>query len=409
MSSPQRYCRRQLLPLLLLTAAPLLHAAGDAVAPQSSSVEESLDAQPDVENATAAAHAFTPASAGETITLHVSDAVREAAVLMRPAGATLEQVIAAMMRLNPDQFAGRQLQLLAFTRPLHIPSAEQIRSEAPDGLELMRLQLDIIAAAAAPLPGFYSVESSMPGIDKPQPPPAAAVPQSSSMPTPAAVTPGQRISIGAAASAAGIAVLLLTVVTIVLRRCGVISSSTARPLSTSSGDSVRQEPSFAGKAAALASPGQAQRLQSFSLPAEYLYYDATEALLQRLVLEFPGESRHVLQLMAFYQSHQLSSGLLSLHDNLEQSGFYQHQPQVRAIIEQEAAQMGLDLGGQRLDGQADFDSKIQQLQQRIKRAEEAREAAERRARKAERVASVAERKLKVVQLQLDFGEAEHHP
>jgi hypothetical protein len=222
---------------------------------------------------------------------------------------------------------------------------------------------------------------------------------------------GQRMSFATAASAAGIAVLLLAVVAIVLRRCGVISSGAARPLSTTSGDSVRQEPSFAGRVSALAAeaaPRQAQRLQSFALPAEFLRYDATEALLQRLVSDFPDEPRHVLQLLAYYQSQQLRSALLSLHDDLAQRGFYQRQPQIREIIEREAAEMELDLGGQRLDGTADFDSRIQQLQQRIKRAEEAREEAERRARKAERVASVAERKLKVMQLQLDFGEAEHH-
>lgn len=409
MSSLNRSSRCLFLPLLLITALQLLHAAEDA-SRQSSRLDEAQDAELDVENAAAAAHDTTAAAVDGSITVQVSDAVREAAVLMRPAGATLDQVIAAMMRINPDQFEGRELPLLAFTRPLHIPSAEQIRSEAPDGLALMQLQMAIIAAAT-PLSGFGSTGPSMPGSDELQPPPAAVAPTTAVPTPPAAVTRGQRISAGTAATAAGIALLLLTLIAIVLRRCGAISRSTNTPLSTASGGCLRQEPSFAGKVnaqAAAAAPRQAQRLQSFSLPAEFLHYDATETLLQRLISEFPDDPRHVLQLMAFYQSHQLRTALLSLHDKLEQSGFYQRQAQVREIVEREAAEMDLRLEGQYLDQSADFDSKIQQLQQRVKRAEKAREAAEQRARKAERVASVADRKLKMMQLQLDFGETEHH-
>lgn len=402
----------RLLTVALLLGAQSPYAGTDA----AKQIPESSTATSKSEPAMAAGDGDSqPPAAVEVapVSVPVSDAVQAAADLMRPSGATLDQVVAAMVRLNPAVFKHGDLQHVTFSRPLTIPSTEEILREDPGGLALFLLQLDIVRAIT-PLTGFADTTASLQALMQKHD--EAAVPVETMQETkqemitapqiPAAEDSGEGSVISsrdAMIGAAGVALLLLMWI---LLRFGMNRNSP--PLSTSS--SVRSMGSerlrTAGKSPYAADAKQQWLDDLPDLPVEYLNYDDIEVLLQRVVAESPDAPRQVLQLMRIYQLRQDRDNFMRQHQGLVSSGFYQRQAEARGVINRGAVELGLKLDTATASDASE--NRIQQLEARVESAEKARKAAEQRASKAERVASDVELKLKEMQLQLDFGEMESH-
>ena len=121
---------------------------------------DSAKQTPEPSTAAAKPEAVMKAGAGEVrpppvaevapISVPVSDAVQAAALLMRPSGATLDQVVAAMVLMNPSVFTHGDLQHVTFSSPLNVPSTQDILREDPDGLVLLLQQFDVVAEVSLP-------------------------------------------------------------------------------------------------------------------------------------------------------------------------------------------------------------------------------------------------------------------
>lgn len=342
------------------------------------------------------------------ITVPVSDAIQEAALLMRPSGATLDQVVSAMVRLNPELFEHGDLRHVTFSRPLAVPSVEQILGEDPAGLELLLLQLDIVRAAM-PQTRFSGGSASLQVVKESQD--ETAVPgetmQLSKQESRAAlrVSPAggsvEASAIFSRSAMFGVGVLLLLLMWMLFR---LGRNRSAPPLSTSSSvKSLCKEPLLAVRASPGAADTNQRRFYELpDLPVDYLNYDDIEMLLQRVVAESPDATRQVLQLMRIYQLRQDRENFLRQHRQLLANGFYQRHAEARGIINRSAHKLGLKLDETKGSGASE--NRIQQLEARVESAEKAKKEAEQRASKAERVASDAKQKLKEMQLKLDFGE-----
>ena len=327
------------------------------------------------------------------ISVPVSDAVKQAAMLMRPSGATLDQVVAAMVILNPAEFRHGDLQHVTFSQPLNVPSTEEILSEDPDGLALLLLQLDIVAADSDPA----GSDDSAPQAQDLQQQDAAALEGITQAATPAA----QKVPFDESASTAGntvwvvmSAAVLLASLLWVLFRFGV--NKDRQPLSTSSKLTNREESSV------VQSTQDDQHIpQQHHLPDDYLNYEDVEVLLTRLVGDFPDASRHVLQLMHFFRMRQDREGVKRIHQILLENGFYQRHAEIRSVINEDAASLGVELSWKTAAKVSiASEEKVQLLQERVAMAEKATRAAVKRAGKAEL-------ELKKMQLQLDFGEKDN--
>lgn len=334
-----------------------------------------------------------PPAAVETapISVPVSEAVKEAALLMRPSGATLDQVVAAMVLLNPAEFGNGDLQRVTFSRPLNVPTTQEILREDPDGLGLLLLQLDIVAAAS-PLAGFDDSASSpqMIVMQQEDAPAAESIMQegTAETQTPAAensLIPGSMVWMVVSA-----ALLLISIVFLLFRFGG---SRDCQPLSSSSNVLNSQESSV------LQSSQDVQHMpQSYDLPDDYLNYDDVEVLLTRLIGDFPDASRHVLQLMHFFRMRRNREGFQRQHQSLLENGFYQRHAEMWSVINQDADELGVELNATIAEKDSIVsEEKIEQLKKRVAKAENATRAAEKRATKAELT-------IKKMQLQLDFGE-----
>ena len=143
---------------VLLLVVQSLHAGSvpttqpSTPSPTASEAESGSDAEKEKRPA-------PPVAEVALISVPVSDAVKEAALLMRPSGATLDQVVAAMVLLNPAVFEHADLRHVIFSRPLNVPSTQEILREDPAGLALVLLQHDIVAAVS-PLAGINENASS---------------------------------------------------------------------------------------------------------------------------------------------------------------------------------------------------------------------------------------------------------
>ncbi|HBH35787.1 MAG TPA: hypothetical protein DDW45_05290 [Gammaproteobacteria bacterium] len=265
----------------------------------------------------------------------MSDAVEAAALLMQPSGATLDQVVAAMVLLNPDVFEHGDLQHVAFSRPLNIPSTEEILREDPDGLAQLLLQLDIVAQAPSS-PEFADAAEPSQAV-KQQQGEAAAPHEVAQESMAAAQTPAAEGSFSSSmVLIGGSAALLLISLMWVLFRFG--RSRERQPLPAGNNAAGVEESS------ALETMHDDQRmLQLDRLPDDYLNYDDIEVLLQRVVAESADASRQVLQLMRFFRLQQDAEGFLRQHQNLLESGFYQRDAEIWSAINQDAVELGLQL------------------------------------------------------------------
>ncbi len=293
-----------------------------------------------------------------------------------------------MVLLNPADFKHGDLQHVTFSRPLNVPSTEEILREDPDGLALLLLQLDIVTAAS-PLAGFNgSAPSPQVVVRRQEHAPAADIIAQAGITapqTPAAA--GSLISSRNVWIGGGAALLLISLMWLLFR---FGASRGYQPLSASSNATGEEETS--------AVLDERRMAQLYELPDDYLDYDEIEVLLQRLVGDFPDASRHVLQLMHLFRLRQDGEGFLRQHQDLLESGFYQRHAEMKNVINQDAAELGLQLNAMTAakDSVAP-EERIQQLQERVANAENATRSAEKRAAKAEQT-------LKKMQLQLDFGE-----
>ncbi len=336
----------------------------------------------------------SPAAEIAPISVPVSDAVKQAAMLMRPAGATLDQVVAAMVILNPAEFGHGDLQHVTFSRPLNVPSTQEILREDPDGLALLLLQLDIVAAAS-PLPGFNDNAAIPRGKDRQQqdaPAPGGMTQTAISAPQKVSIDEGPSIAGATVWIVMGAALLLISLLWLLFRPG---ASRGRQPLSTSSKMANSEESSV------LQSAQHDQRMpQRYNLPDDYLDYDDIEVLLTRLVGDYPDAPRHVLQLMHFFRMRQDREGFQRQHQILLENGFYQQHAEIRSVINEDAASLGAELNWTTAAKVSIVaEEKMQMLQQRVAKAEKATRAAEKRAGKAEL-------ELRKMQLQLDFGETD---
>ncbi len=324
------------------------------------------------------------------ISVPVSDAVKQAALLMRPSGATLDQVVAAMVLLNPAEFEHGDLRHVTFSRPLNVPSTQEILREDPDGLALLLLQLDIVSAVS-PLGGFNDSASSQQAVVMQQKA-AAGIKQEETAEPQAPSAEDALIFSSTVWIWVSAALLLISLLWLLFHFGG---RRRRQPLSTSSNVPGAEEGST------LQSMQDDQRMQQlYNLPDDYLNYDDVEVLLTRLAGDFPDTSRHVLQLMHFFRMRQNREGFQRQHQNLLESGFYQRHAEMWSVINQDAAELGLELNASPAERESVVsEERMQQLQERVERAENATRAAEKRASKAEL-------RLKKMQLQLDFGENE---
>ena len=382
-----RKCFR-LLTVALLLVVQLACAVSVTAAQPSASSQTLSEPEPGAENGESQP---PPAVEIAPISVPVSDAVKEAALLMRPSGATLDQVVAAMVLLNPAEFKHGDLQHVIFSRPLNVPSTQEILREDPDGLALLLLQLDIVSAAS-PLTGFND-RASLPqavAIQQESVPAAESILQER---TAEPETPAAEASLisGSAVWIWISAILLLISLLWLLFIFG--RSRPRQPLSTSSNVLSSEESSTL-----LPMQDDQRTSQLYGLPDEYLNYDDVEVLLTRLIGDSPDASRHVLQLMHFFRMKQNREGFQRQHQYLLESGFYQRHAEMWSVINQDAAELGLELNTAISERESvASEEKIQRLQERVKKAEDATRAAEKRASKAEL-------RLSKMQLQLDFGE-----
>lgn len=382
----------KLLPRLLTAALLLLVQslyAGSVTATQPSTSSQTVsEPESGAENGKSQP---PPAAEIAPVSVPVSDAVKQAALLMRPDGATLDQVVAAMVLLNPAEFEHGDLQHVTFSRPLNVPSTQEILREDPDGLALLLLQLDIVSAVS-PLGGFNDRVSSPQAVVMQQ----EAAPEAENImqeetaepQTPAAedsLVSGSTVWIWVSAALLLISLLWLLVIFGRNRRRKPLSTSSNMPGSEESRTSQPMQDN--------------QRMpQLYDLPDDYLNYDDVEVLLTRLVGDFPDASRHVLQLMHFFRMQKNREGFHLQHQNLLESGFYQRHAEMWSVISQDAAKLGLELNATTAERESvASEGRIQRLQERVKKAENATRAAEKRAGKAELT-------LRKMQLQLDFGE-----
>ncbi len=384
-ASISRKCCRLLAAALLLVVQSLYAETAPVTQPSTPS-QTSSESGPE-SDAEDGESQPSPAAEIAPISVPVSDAVKEAALLMRPSGATLDQVVAAMVLLNPAVFEHGDLQHVTFPRPLNVPSTQEILREDPAGLSLLLLQLDV-AAAIAPSAEFNESASS----------PQAVVEQQEHMPAADIIT-HKGVTAPQAPAAEGLSIpgmvlvgLSATLIFIsfvwLLFRFG--RSRGRQPLSTSSNVVTTEEKSTL--------QSDQRMSQLYNLPDDYLNYDGIEVLLQRLVGDFPDATRHVLQLMHFFRLQQDREGFLRQHQNLLESGFYQRHAEMRSVINQDAAGLGLQLNAATAAKESvASEERIQRLQERVEKAENATKAAEKRATKAELT-------LRKMQLQLDFGE-----
>lgn len=388
---------------LLLIAQPLYaeteqadHSSAPSQAP--SGIESEAEVETEVSQA-------LPVVVADSTTVPLSDAVKEAALLMRPSGATLEQVVTAMVRLNPAVFVHGELQHATLTRPLEIPSVEQVLGEDPAGLERFLQQLDVVTATTPLVEPVDSV-ASLQALSEPYDDAAGAgkIKQqteqktaqksiiTSQVPAVDGFGGGSIIPPRVAMFVLG-AVLLLLMLMWMLYRLG--RSKQGQPLSISSSiiKDIGREPRFAARITPRA-VGKKQRglIDPSALPEEYHNYDDIGELLQRVVAESEDAPRQVLQLMRVYRLQQDREGFLRQHQQLLSSGFYQLHAEARAAINQDAVALGLKLDAVTASDVAE--NRIQQLQARVESAEKAKKAAEQRASKAES---------KLRQMQLDFG------
>ena len=382
-----RKCLR-LLTVALLLVVQLACAVSVTAAQPSASSQTLSEPEPGAENGESQP---PPAVEIAPISVPVSDAVKEAALLMRPSGATLDQVVAAMVLLNPAEFKHGDLQHVIFSRPLNVPSTQEILREDPDGLALLLLQLDIVSAAS-PLTGFND-RASLPqavAIQQESVPAAESILQER---TAEPETPAAEASL-ISDSAVWIWISAILLLISLLWLLFIFGRSRPRqPLSTSSSVLSSEESSN------LQPMQDDQRIsQLYGLPDEYLNYDDVEVLLTRLIGDSPDASRHVLQLMHFFRMKQNREGFQRQHQYLLESGFYQRHAEMWSVINQDAAELGLELNAAIAERESvASEEKIQRLQERVKKAEDATRAAEKRASKAEL-------RLSKMQLQLDFGE-----
>ena len=386
-STIRLFCR--LLQAALLLVVQSLHAESvpatqpSMPSPTASEAESGSDAEKEKRPA-------PPVAEVAPISVPVSDAVKEAALLMRPSGATLDQVVAAMVILNPAVFAHGDLQHVAFSSPLNVPSTQEILREDPAGLALLLLQIDIVAAVS-PLAGFNERASSPQVVVRRQEhAPAADGIMPAGMPAPQTAAEGSMIPGSTVLIGLSVALLLFSLMWLLFR---FGTDRGCQPLSASSNVATTEE-----KSALL---DEWHRSQLYNLPDDYLNYDDIEALLQRLVGDFPDASRQVLQLMHLFRMRRDREGFLRQHQHLLDSGFYQRHAEMRSVINQDAAELGLQLNAVTAAKDAISSAeRMQQLQERVVMAENATRAAEKRATKAELT-------LKKMQLQLDFGETDN--
>jgi Tfp pilus assembly protein FimV len=377
---------------VLLLVVQSLHAGSVTATQPSMSSQAASEPEPVAENGKS-----QPAPAAEIapISVPVSDAVKQAAMLMRPAGATLDQVVAAMVILNPAVFGDGDLQHVTFSQPLNVPSTQEILREDPDGLALLLLQLDIVAAAS-PLAGFND-GAALPQVEDLQ---HQVAPSQDGM-TQAAITAPQKDPYDAGSSIVvntvwivpGAALLLISLLWLLFRPG---ASRGRQPLSTSSKAVNREESSVLQSA-----QGDQRMPQRYDLPDDYLDYDGVEVLLTRLVSDCPDASRHVLQLMHFFRMRQDRQGFQRQHHILLENGFYQRHAELRSVISEDAASLGVELDwAAAAKVSIAAEERMQMLQQKVAKAEKATRAAEKRAGKAEL-------ELRKMQLQLDFGETDN--
>ncbi len=379
-----------LLKIALLLAVQSLHAeSSPAVQPSAPSQTASeAESGSGAENGTSQA---PPVAEVAPISVPVSDAVKQAALLMRPSGATLDQVVAAMVILNPAVFEHGDLRHVAFSTPLNVPSTQEILREASDGLELLLLQLDIVAAAS-PLAGFND-SASLPQalVTKQEDAPAVySITQAgiTAPQTPAA----EGFLIFSSHVWIGVSVVVLLISLMWgLFRFGINRSG--QRLTTSGSAATTGEKS--------APQDDRRKSQLYNLPDDYLNYDDIEELLQRLVGDFPDAARQALQLMGFFRVRKDPEGFLRQHQKLLESGFYQRHANMWSIINRDAVELGLQLSAEAAaKNPALPDERIEQLKERVEMAENATRAAVKRAGKAELA-------LRKMQLQLDFGETKN--
>ena len=111
-ASISRKCCRLLAAALLLVLQSLYAETAPVTQPSTPSQTSSESgAESDAEDGESQP---PPAAEIASISVPVSDAVKEAALLMRPSGATLDQVVAAMVLLNPAVFEHGDLQHVTF-------------------------------------------------------------------------------------------------------------------------------------------------------------------------------------------------------------------------------------------------------------------------------------------------------
>jgi hypothetical protein len=373
--------------VLLLVVQPL-HAGSVTATQPSASSPTSSEPESGAENGKSQP---PPAAEIAPISVPVSDAVKKAALLMRPSRATLDQVVAAMVLLNPAEFEHGDLQHVTFSAPLNVPSTQEILREDPDGLALLLLQLDT-AAAISPAAEFTESASSPQAVVQQQEhaPAADFITQTGATEPQTSVAeglliPGSIVLIGVSAALIFISLMWL------LFRFG--RGRGRQLLSVSSNVASLEEKSI------LQPMQDDQRMsQLYKLPDDYLNYNDVEVLLTRLVGDFPDASRHVLQLMHFFRMRQNRKAFQRQHNNLLENGFYQRHAEMWSIINQDAAELGLELNAMTTEKESvASEERIQQLQERVAKAENATRAAEKRATKAELT-------LRKMQLQLDFGE-----
>lgn len=380
----------RLLKVALLLVVQSLHAESVPAVQSSTPSQTASEAESgsDAENGKTQA---PPVAEVAPISVPVSEAVKEAALLMRPSGATLDQVVAAMVLLNPAEFEHGDLRHVAFSRPLNVPSTQEILREDPAGLALLLLKLDIVAAVS-PLAGFNDSASSPQAVVKRQEDAPAAYSTTQVVIT-APQTPAVEGSlISSSIVWIGVSVaLLLSSLMWGLIRFGISRGGHSLP--------ARSTVATTGEKSAL--QDDQRKSQLYNLPDDYLNYDDIEALLQRLVGDFPDASRQVLQLMHFFRMRQDREGFLRQHQNLLESGFYQRHAGMWCVINQDAVELGLQLSAATTaKSSVVSDERMQQLKERVEMAEDATRAAVKRAGKAELT-------LRKMQLQLDFGETKN--
>ncbi|MEN8213955.1 MAG: hypothetical protein ABFR19_06295 [Pseudomonadota bacterium] len=417
------------LPMLVLVAALLVEGAvyaeatsepqDEAQQPEPSPAPQSPPSADD-----SATEEPPPVVEDDKITVPVSEAVQAAAELMRPAGALLDQVVAAMVRLNPEVFKDGDLRHVTFSAPLNIPSSEKILTENPAGLPGLLVELDRVAEASPAAGSDVGSDAGSSAVSRQQPdadyetPREVAAAEEAIMPAPS-MPAGKGPGFSGWLVILGLSTLLaLSLLWMLLRtRAAVGGRRGYRPLPASRRvlrHTVGKTSSTDESSTVADLSGDQEMLQQFNLPADYLDYNDVGVLLQRVVAEFPDALRQVIQLMHFFQQRSDSVNFLRQHQRLLENYFYQRHPEVWSIINQYAVELGLELNAtSSKTNSAMLEAKLLELQSRVKMAEHARREAERRAsiaeqeiRDAEQEASEAELALREMQLRLDFGEVE---